>query len=271
MNKISALSAKKNFDCKVIVVSNCKGGTGKSTTAINLGIGLANKGYRVLLVDNDPQGSMSLGLGIDNPDMLDHSLATALVKMITGEQINPREGIVRHEEGVDLIPGNIELCGLEVELVEKGIKEALRKYLSFHKNDYDYIIVDCQPSLSQLTLNAFAAADSIIVPVQASYLPVKGLEQFISAVNQVKGPLNPMLRIEGILLTMVDNRTNNSKEIIRLLHKNIGGNVRIFKTNIPFSVKAAESTSKHRSIYKHAPRCKVAEAYHNLTEEVLEA
>ena len=270
MKTKTALSAEKNFDCKVIAVANCKGGTGKSTTAINLGVGLADKGYRVLLVDNDPQGSMSLGLGIDNPDMLDYSLAPALVDMITGERVDPRKGILSHEEGVDLMPGNIELCGLEVELVEKGIKEALRKYLSFFKNDYAYIIIDCQPSLSQLTLNAFAAADSIIVPVQASYLPVKGLEQFISAVNQVKGPLNPMLRIEGILLTMVDNRTNNSKEIIRLLHKNIGGNINIFKTSIPFSVKASESTGMHKSIYRHSPRCKVADAYRRLTEEVLE-
>lgn len=258
--------------CKILTASNCKGGTGKTTSAINLGIGLARKGYSVLLVDLDAQGSMSAGLGIENPDKLKYTIATALTKLIDDECPDPRHGIIRHEEGIDFIPGNIELAFLEANLFNVISRETiLREYLSFLKNDYDYIILDCPPSLGQITLNAFAAADSVIIPVQAAYLPVKGMELFIKEINKVKGRLNPLLTIEGILITMVDGRTNYAKEMIRQLNSSYDKDIRVFKSNIPFSVRALEASQKQKSIFSYDPKGKVAEAYQKLTEEVLES
>ena len=256
--------------CRVIVIGNQKGGVGKTTTKSNLGIGLAKQGKRVLLIDADAQGSLTASLGFQEPDKLDVSLATVMANIINEEDMEPDYGILKHDEGVDLMPGNIELSGLEVSLVNVLSRElVLRTYIEQQKDRYDYILIDCMPSLGMITINAFTCADSILIPVQAAYLPVKGLEQLIKTIGKVKRQINPKLEIDGILLTMVDNRTNYARDISNLLIENYGSRVRIFENSIPMSVRAAEISAEGVSIYKHDPNGKVASAYQSLTEEVL--
>ena len=255
---------------KIIAVHNQKGGVGKTTTTSNLGIGLAKQGKKVLLIDADAQGSLTASLGIREPDRLEITLATIMASIINDEEIKPEYGILRHEEGVDFMPGNIELSGLETSLVNVMSRETvLRTYIEQQKDRYDYILIDCMPSLGMITINAFTSADSILIPVQAAYLPVKGLEQLIKTIGKVKRQINPKLEIEGILLTMVDNRTNYARDISNLLIENYGSRVRIFENSIPMSVRAAEISAEGVSIYEHDPNGKVASAYQSLTEEVL--
>lgn len=256
--------------CRVIAIANQKGGVGKTTTTSNLGIGLARQGKKVLLIDADAQGSLTASLGYEEPDRLEVSLATVMGNLINDDEVQLRAGILTHEEGIDLMPGNIELSGLEVSLVNVMSRElVMREYINIMREYYDYILIDCMPSLGMMTINAFASADSILIPVQAAYLPVKGLEQLIKTIGKVKRQLNPQLAIEGILLTMVDNRTNYAKDISSLLKENYGDKVQIFTNSIPMSVRAAEISAEGVSIYEHDPKGKVAFAYQSLTEEVL--
>lgn len=257
--------------CKVIAIANQKGGVGKTTTACNLGIGLAKKGKRVLLIDADAQGSLSASLGYSEPDTLETSLATIMTRIINDEAISYNEGILHNAEGVDLMPGNIELSVLEVSLMNVMSRErVLCEYISIIREHYDYILIDCMPSLGMITLNALACADSVLIPVQAAYLPIKGLQQLITTIGKVKRQLNPKLDIEGIVLTMVDCRTNYTKEIISLLKETYGVNIHIFSNYIPTSIRAAETSAEGVSIYSHDPKGKVSAAYMALTEEVLE-
>lgn len=189
--------------CKIIAIANQKGGVGKTTTTGNLGIGLARQGKRVLLIDADAQGSLTASLGYAQPDKLEVTLTNVMDRAINEDEFEPEYGVLHHEEGVDLIPGNIELAGLEVALVNELSRERiLRNYTEMVKDRYDYILIDCMPSLGILTINAFACADSVLIPVQAAYLPVKGLEQLIRTIGKVKRQINPSLAIEGILLTI---------------------------------------------------------------------
>ncbi|MCD8122843.1 MAG: ParA family protein [Clostridiales bacterium] len=255
----------------VTAVVNQKGGTGKTTTCENLGIGLANEGKKVLLVDTDPQASLTIALGYPQPDELPDTLSDLMAKVLRDETILPGEGILHHEEGVDFVPANIELVGIEVSLVNAMSRETtLRQVLDTVRYQYDHILLDCMPSLGMLTVNALAAADNVLIPVQAQYLPAKGLEQLLQTVNKVRRQINPKLKIEGILLTMVDGRTNFSKEISALIRDTYGSKLKVFQTEIPRSVRAAEISAEGKSIFRHDPGGKVAVAYRELTKEVLD-
>ncbi|MBQ1822375.1 MAG: ParA family protein [Lachnospiraceae bacterium] len=255
--------------CKVISVANQKGGVGKTTTAVNLGIGLAKEGKKVLLIDGDPQGSLTISLGYREPDGMEVTLATLLTGIMEETEIFASDAIIHHEEGVDLIPANIELSALEINLVNAMSREVMmRSLVESIKSDYDYVIIDCMPSLGMLTINALACSDSVLIPVQAAYLPVKGLEQLIKTIGRVQRRLNKKLAIEGILLTMVDSRTNFAKDISRLVVDTYSNQIKVFETLIPLSVRAAEISAEGSSIYQYDPRGKAALAYKNLTEEV---
>ena len=254
----------------VIVVTNQKGGVGKSTTCENLGIGLAMEGKKVLLVDTDPQGSLTISMGWQQPDELPTTLSTLMQKAMNDQPIQPGEGILHHAEGVDLIPANIELAGLEVALVNSMNREKmLKQVLESAKREYDYILLDCMPSLGMLTINALAAADTTLIPVQAQYLSAKGLEQLLQTVGKVRRQINPKLKIEGILLTMTDSRTNYGKQIDTLIRQAYGSKIKVVDQTIPRSVRAAETSAAGKSIFQHDPKGKVAEAYQSLAREVL--
>ncbi len=250
------------MNTQIIAIANQKGGVGKTTTCANLGIGLAQAGKKVLLIDGDPQGSLTISLGNPQPDKLPFTLSDAMGKILMDQPIRPGEGILHHAEGVDLMPADIQLSGMEVSLVNAMSRETiLRQYLDILKGQYSHILIDCQPSLGMLTVNALAAANRIIIPVQAEYLPAKGLEQLLSTVSKVKRQINPKLQIDGILLTMVDNRTNFAKEIAALLRDTYGSKIKVFGTEIPHSVRAKEISAEGKSIFVHDPNGKVAEGY----------
>ena len=256
--------------CKVLICANQKGGVAKSTSVVNLGIGLARKGKRVLLIDNDPQGSLTEALGYPEPDKLETTLANVMEWVLNEEDFDLSAGILHHEEGIDLMPANIELSGVETSLVGIMSSETtLKEYIEMISDDYDYIMVDCSPNLGQLTLNALVAADEIIIPVQAAYLPLKGLEQLRRTISRVKRKMNPKLDIMGILITMVDYRTNFAKDITEVLYEHYGNNIHIFDEVIPFSVKAAEASAEGVSIYSYDGKGKVAAAYEKIVEEVV--
>lgn len=254
---------------RITAISNQKGGVAKTTSTVNLGVGLAREGKKVLLVDADPQGSLTVSMGIQDPDSLTETLSTLMLAEIEDKPIPPDFGIIHHQEGVDLIPGNIELSGVELSLVNTMSRElVLRNVLNRLRNNYDYILIDCMPSLGLMNINALAAADSVIIPLQPQFLSTKGLNLLLRSIARVRKQINPRLRIDGILFTMVDSRANKARDIISSLRSTVGDNIRVFKAEIPRSVRAAEAAENGKSIFKHDRRGKVAEAYTALSKEV---
>lgn len=256
---------------KVIAVANQKGGVGKSTTVYNLGAGLAMEGKKVLLLDVDPQGDLTKMLGLRKPHELPLTLGNAMNNIVAGVSGGEHSEIYHHHEGFDFVPGNRTLSAVEVGLVNVMSRETvLRQYVDDVKKDYDYVLLDCRPSLGMLVINALSASDYVLIPVQADYFAAEDMTELVGTVQSIKRQINPKLKIDGILFTMVDSRTNEAKEIIASLRAHYGEKIRVFGAEIPFSVRAAETSGRGKSIYAHDKNGKVAAAYHALTKEVLE-
>ena len=258
-------------NCKVIALTNQKGGVGKTTTAVNLGVCLSKQGKKVLLVDADAQANLTMSLGYPRPDDLPISLATIMQDIIDDKLFDVQKGILHHSEGVDLLPSNIELSGLEVRLINAISRErVLTTCINEVKKNYDYVLIDCMPSLGMLTINALAAADSVVIPTQPHYLSAKGLELLLRSVSKVRRQINPHLRIDGILMTMVMPRTNISKEVTALVRSAYGQNIKVFDAQIPHSIRAVEATAEGKSIFAYDKGGKVAAAYEQFGKEVAE-
>ena len=249
-------------NCKVIALTNQKGGVGKTTTAVNLGVSLVQQGKKVLLIDADAQANLTMALGYNRPDDIPITLSTVMQNIIDDKTLDVSQGIIHHSEGVDLLPSNIEMSGFEVRLINAMSRErVLKTYVNEVKKNYDYVLIDCMPSLGMITINALAAADSVIIPTQPHYLSAKGLELLLRSVSMVKRQINPKLRIDGILMTMVMPRTNISKEITATVKSAYGKKIKVFDTEIPHSIRAVEATAEGKSIFAYDKSGKVAAAY----------
>lgn len=255
-------------NCKVIAIANQKGGVGKTTTTFNLGAALSKMGKKVLLVDCDPQGDLTTAMGYYDTDNIP-TLANLMDSSIRDEEIKAEQAVLHHDEGIDLIPSNLDLSALSMALVNAMSREnTMKKCLEDIKEKYDYVIIDCQPSLDMITINALACANKVIIPVQTQYLAARNMGQLLRTVSKVKRQINPELNVDGILLTLVDGRTNLSKDTKIALQENYGSRIKIFDTQIPIAVKIAESTVKGKSIFSYDKNNRVADAYFNFAKEV---
>ncbi|OWR32088.1 sporulation initiation inhibitor Soj [Saccharibacillus sp. O23] len=248
---------------KIIAIANQKGGVGKTTTSVNLSAGLAKLGKRVLLIDIDPQGNTTSGVGINKADV-EQCIYDVLIN-----EVHPKEVIVpTHIEGLDVIPATIQLAGAEIELVPVVSREMrLKKNIHLVKNDYDYILIDCPPSLGILTINSLTAADSVIIPIQCEYYALEGLSQLLNTVRLVQKHLNTELQIEGVLLTMLDARTNLGIQVIEEVKKYFQD--KVYSTIIPRNIRLSEAPSHGQTIMTYDPRSKGAEVYMELAKEVI--
>lgn len=257
-------------ECKVIAIANQKGGVGKTTTTFNLGVALKNQGKRVLVVDADPQGDLTTYMGY-NESELKTTLAQLMESVIYDSQLDTKQAILNNDEGIDLIPSDLDLSATEAMLVNAMSREVtLRTILNNVKKDYDYVLIDCMPSLGMLTINALSCSDKVVIPVQDHFLAAKGMGHLLKTVSRVKRTINPNLEVGGILLTLVNKRTNLSKETIQDLKETYGRAIKLYDTQIPLAVKTAESTSRGKSIFKYDKNSKVATAYEDFAKEVLE-
>lgn len=256
-------------NCKVIAITNQKRG-GKTTTGVNLGAELIRQGKRVLVIDADPQGSLTISLGIKNPDKLNLTLANVMQRIVEDKELTSGFCLLKTEEGIDLMPSNIELSGIEIRLVKEMSRErVLKTYVDTVRSKYDYIIIDCMPSLGMMTFNTLCTADSVIIPIQPEFLSVKGLDQLLSIINRVRKHINSNLKVNVLLITMVDVRTRLGRGFISVIRRDYGKSPGVFNTVIPMSVKVKEATVNGVSVFNHDEKGKVAEAYQSLTQEVL--
>lgn len=256
-------------NCKVIALTNQKGGVGKTTTAVNLGVSLAKQGNRVLLVDVDAQANLTMALGYNRPDELSVTLSTIVQNIMDKTPYNALKGILHHSEGVDLIPSTIELSGNEAAIIgAKNRDTILKTHINEVRKNYDYVLIDCMPSLGMFPINAMAAADSVIIPIQPHFFSAKGLEQLLRSVSMVRRNINPKLRIDGILMTMAMPRTNITKEVMETVRSAYGQKIKVFDTLIPFSIRAVEATAEGKSIFAYDKSGKVAAAYEQFGKEV---
>jgi len=248
---------------KTIAIANQKGGVGKTTTSINLSASLAAKGKKVLIIDTDPQGNTTSGFGIDKND-----LDNTLYELILGE-CSIRDCIISNViENVSVVPSNVNLAAAEIELIGVDKKEyILKNEVDYVKDDYDFIIIDCPPSLNMLTINSMTTADSVLVPIQCEYYALEGLSQLIHTVNLVKARLNPDLEMEGVVFTMYDSRTNLSMQVVENVKQNL--NQRVYNTLIPRNIRLAEAPSFGMPINMYDAKSAGAEAYMQLADEIL--
>lgn len=256
---------------KVIAISNQKGGVGKTTTTFNLGAGLALYNNKVLLIDLDSQGSLSIYSGISSPDKEGDAITQVLLNEINGTPYDIQSYGVHHiSKNLDIVPGNASLSSLSQALSDASSHYMhLKAYIDKISPYYDYILIDCMPALSILTINALSAADSVLIPLQPHYLAVRGLLQLVTTIDSIRRSYNPSLTIEGIVFTMTDERTNMVKDIERSVIEQYGSYIHIFSIHIPFSIRASESTIEGISIFTYAPKSKVATAYKDFVLELL--
>ena len=255
--------------CRVIAVANQKGGCGKTATSINLGVGLVKQGQRVLAIDLDPQGHLTLGLGF--PKNLRVTLKNMMENIIMGIEFDPREAILHHAEGLDVVPSNKLLTGMDMSLISVEEREmVLKEYLDLLRDEYDYILIDCMPSLGMLTINALTAADSVLIPMEPEYYAADGLMELLKVYSAIKAKFNPDLKIEGIVFTFDTPTFNNSKRNKKAVISTYGDKIRIFKESIPRAVTIAETASEGISIFAYDGSGKGAQSYQKLVEGVLD-
>ena len=250
---------------RIIAVANQKGGVGKRTTSINLSAALAARGKKVLMIDSDPQGNATSGYGVDK-----NNLENTIYELILGE-CSVQDSIIKEVvPGVSILPSNVNLAAAEIELIGVEKKEfILKKEIDWVKDAYDFIIIDCPPSLSMLTVNAMTTADAVLVPIQCEYYALEGLSQLIHTVNLVKERLNPVLDMEGIVFTMYDSRTNLSNQVVENVKNNLEKSINVYKTIIPRNIRLAEAPSHGIPIQIYDPKSAGAESYRSLAKEII--
>lgn len=256
--------------CEVIAISNQKGGVGKTTTTLNLGVALSKLGKKVLLIDADPQGCLTTHLGYYNETDFSSNIANLIDNSVKNNIINKDDYILHHEENVDLIPSNLDLSVVQLSLVNAMCREyALKNGIKNIKDDYDYVIIDCPPSLDMITINALATADSVIIPVQSQFLAARNTGQLLNTISDVRRKINPELTVKGMLLSLVDKRTNLSRETIKQLQENYGDIVKIYDIQIPKSIKVAEASTTGKSMLFNDRTGIISSVYLSLAKEVI--
>ncbi|MBP3462951.1 MAG: ParA family protein [Clostridia bacterium] len=255
--------------CEVIAIANQKGGVGKTTTTFNLGAALASQGKKVLLIDVDPQSNLTTYMGWEDEE-INVSINDVILNTLNGNETNFDECIKHYNDNLDLIPSDIQLANTDTILVGAMSREyTLRNSIKNVKDNYDYILIDTQPSLGMLPINALACADKVIIPVQPQFFAAKGMTQLLSTIMKIRQQINPNLKLDGIVITLSDTRTNLTKDICNQLKENYGNVIKIYDTQIPRAIKVAESTAHGKSILSYDKSNKVAEAYSSLAKEVL--